>query len=167
MFCLQQGTEFALLVALPPTLPVSTRLQIFVEIFKDEHFCAELNEKLDKHLNLRFTSTGFLQAYRDSKFYETARKNKDELVELFNSTGYTISYSSHLSQFTIGKKTGKYCLITNSSAIFNHFTHSLILGAMKRKTSSPSPSCGAIKRKKITETPSPAPAPSSVKKASK
>ena len=165
MFGLQQGTDFALLVALPSTLPVPTRLQIFVEIFKDELFCAALNERLNnKYLELRFTSTGFYTAYKDSKFYATARAYKDQLVELFNnSTGYTISYSSHLYQFTIKKKDGKYCLITNSSAICNHFTHSVILEAMKRNTQSPS--SGAMKRKKITETPSPS--PPSVKKASK
>ena len=112
MFCLQQGNVFALLVALPPTISVDIRVQIFVEIFKDQHFCTVLNELLEKHVQLLFTSTGFWHSYPTSTFYKTALKKKDELKELFTSTGYTINYIGPLKQFTITKK-GKYCLITN------------------------------------------------------
>jgi hypothetical protein len=112
LFCLQQGSVLALMVALPPTIPENIRVQIFVEIFKDQHFCTALNEMLGNHVQLLFTSTGFYTAYQSSKFYKTAIKHKDELERQFTSTAYTISYSRHLHQFSIQKK-GKYCLITN------------------------------------------------------
>ena len=122
LFCLQQGSVLALMVALPPTIPENIRVKIFVEIFKDKHFCTALNERLEKHVQLLFTKSGYYTAHPYSQFYKTAIQNKDKLKELFTSTGYTISYSGALTQFTILKK-GKYCIYSPILQLFLIILH--------------------------------------------